>query len=84
MNRVILHIDRLVLRGVAPDDRVAVAAALQAELTRLLASPDGAARFTPWDRHARVRLGAIDLPDAPRPTQLGAAVARRIVGGGQQ
>ena len=37
--RVILHIDRLVLRGVAPEQRDALVGALREELGRRLADP---------------------------------------------
>jgi hypothetical protein len=36
-----VHIDELVLRGVAPVDRAALAATLEAELGRLLQATDG-------------------------------------------
>ena len=56
MTRIVLHIDRLVLRGVDPADARAVAAAMQAELGRLLGSDAGAALLAPGDR-AVLRAG---------------------------
>ena len=42
MKRLVLHVERLVLRGVPYPDRHAIANALQAELSRLLARPEAA------------------------------------------
>ncbi len=81
MTRIVLHIDRLVLRGVAHDFREAVANALSMELAARLAGRDNLTHLTQWDRHARVALGRIDLAPDATPAQLGAAVAQRLVGG---
>lgn len=77
MTRLVLHIDRLVLRGVERADAAAVSAALQARLQTLLAADGGEAlrqrAGTPMVRLGRVPLGA--GRDAPA---LGEAVAERI------
>jgi hypothetical protein len=43
MKRIVLHIDQLILRGVARGDARALSMALQGELQRLLALPGGLA-----------------------------------------
>lgn len=79
--RVRLHIDRLVLRGVAPADAAALAEALRGELERLLAAP-------PATRAAQGLVGAaprdrLAVPPvaAASPPQLGVRAARAIVSG---
>lgn len=79
MTRIVLHIDRLVLRGVDPADARAVAAAMQAELGRLLGSDAGAALLAPGDR-AVLRAGRIHLAPGDHGLALGRAVAARIAG----
>lgn len=81
MRRVVVHIDRLVLRGVTHGHEVA--AALQAELTRLLGEP------AVVDRLASVgtvdRLRALPMPVAADTGAkiLGAQAARSIVTAGR-
>lgn len=75
MTRVVLHINRLVLRGVDPADAGAVATALRTELAQLLRADAGA---TLADR-AVLRAGRVHLaPDNPG-AALGRSVAARIV-----
>jgi hypothetical protein len=64
-----LHIDRLVLHGVAPGDRAAVLGALQAEITRQLQAPGVAARLA-------------GLPSVPalRPAPRAASVGGEALG----
>lgn len=82
MPRIVLHIDRLVLRGVERGDAAAVSAALQAELHSLLGVP-GAARALSARAGARaVQAGKAALPPGADASTLGRAVASRIVGGG--
>mgnify|MGYP000715168842 CR=1 FL=1 len=45
MRRVVVNIDRLVLKGIRFEDRHAVAQELQEQLTRLLAAPGMAERI---------------------------------------
>lgn len=79
MTRIVLHIDRLVLRGVEPADAGAVAAAMQAELGRLLGSDAGAALLAPGDS-AVLRAGRVHLAPGDHGPALGRAVAARIAG----
>lgn len=73
-----LHIDELILEGVAAGERQAVAAAVQAELARLLAAEAGA---TLTGSRARIDGGMIDAPPAAKPQQMGAAIAQAVYRG---
>lgn len=79
MTRVVLHIDRLVLRGVERGDAEAVSAALQAELHTLLSVDGGAALREQAGVH-RVRAGQVALHAGADAAALGSAVAGRIAG----
>ncbi|MCY1273850.1 hypothetical protein D9M68_327600 [compost metagenome] len=81
MTRIVLHIDRLLLRGIAQGDVEAFSEALQGELQRLLGAVGSAALqdVTPRARKAdRLRLGG-----PASMAVLGRTVAARIVGGPQ-
>jgi hypothetical protein len=87
VTRVVVHIDRLVLRGYAHEDRHAIAASLQQELTERLSRPGAVERLGALEgggpRIGRaavtVRLGA-----DTRAAGIGRAVARGIVPGGER
>ena len=65
MKRIVVHIDRLVLRGIDAGDAAAVSAGVQAgveaELQRLLAEPGAAAQLASGGHRARIRAGAVTL-----------------------
>ena len=77
MTRIVLHIDRLVLRGVDPADAGAVAAALRAELGQRLQADAAAALAGQGDR-AVLRAGRVQLAPGDHGQALGRAVAARI------
>lgn len=92
MSRVVVHIERLVLEGFAPDERAAIAAGLQQELGRLLQTPEAARQLAALGHVAALRVAPVRgraaseaAADASgRPATAGAigiAAARRIVGG---
>lgn len=77
--RVILHIDRLVLRGVAPEQRDALVRALRQELGRRLAEP--AYREALSSRHV-VKVATAPLAvRGPSGEALGRQSARLIARG---
>lgn len=78
MSRVVLHIDRLVLRGIAEEDAAPFAEALQAELHRLLAAGGGQA-LRGHDRQARLRPAPLRLAAETRREQFAQAVAGRLL-----
>lgn len=79
MTRVVLHIDRLVLRGVDPANAHQVANALRAELGRLLGADAGAVLLANGNK-ALLRAGRITLAPGDPAQALGQAVAARIAG----
>ena len=79
MTRVVLHIDRLVLRGVDAGDARAVASALRAELGQLLRADGGAALVAQGNR-AVLRAGRVTLAQGTTGQALGQAVAAHIAG----
>jgi hypothetical protein len=78
--RVILTIDRLVLRGFAPEQRDGIAAALQAELQRQLGDPAAAGDFGGGRSLAFLRAEPLTLAPAATPSDIGTLGAQRLVG----
>ena len=77
MNRIVVHIDRLVLRGVDHVDPAALQAALQAELRTQLGVGDVARQLTPHDGAAVLHVA----PDRLRPGTAAAELGRAVAGG---
>jgi hypothetical protein len=75
-----LRIDELVLHGFAPSDRDALAAAVERELTRLLAD-EGLPAGLPSTERFRVDGGAFTVRDGAGPDAVGAQVARAVYQG---
>lgn len=77
MKHVVLHIDRLVLRGIGRTDAAAVSTGIQAELQRLLAEPDAATSLAEGGHRYRIKAGTVNIAqDAD-----GRAVGHAIAGG---
>jgi hypothetical protein len=81
MKRVIVHIDRLVLKGYAAGERDELAAALGAELGRLLADPTTVQQLSGLGHAARIRVNLQSPTGEAGPEHPGAAAAKAIVGG---
>ena len=79
MPRIVLAIDRLVLRGVERADAAAVAQALQAQLQTLLAA--GGSPLAAQGSSHMLQAGKVRLPHGADAAALGRAVAARIAGG---
>lgn len=77
--RVVLHIDRLVLRGIDPADAAAVAQALQAGLQASLALPGAANAWVARGDRAALRASNITPPPGATATELGHTAAMSIV-----
>jgi hypothetical protein len=76
--KVHLEIDRLVLRGFAPDQRDALACGLRSELARLLADPVNVADLQA--RHAATLRGdALHMTARASPDALGGQAAQRVM-----
>jgi hypothetical protein len=79
--RVLVHIDRLVLRGISRADAAAVSAGLQVQLQHLLAAPDAAGPLAAGGNRHRVRAGQVRISQRRGATAMGRAVAGSIVRG---
>ena len=78
MRRVVVHIDSLVLKGFRHEDRRAIGAAAQEEITRVLAIPDAAARVAQLGPTPQMRIGNIGVDANAKPQRVGAATGRAI------
>ena len=82
MTRVVLHIDRLVLRGFPAADRNRIAAGLRSELARHFADPTHSTHLRSMPHVPRLDGGRVTLPRGGEATRtgtlVGSAVARRL------
>ena len=81
--RLNIHVDRLVLRGIDPLDKLALANALKAELARALGAPELRASLAQSHVNSRtiptLRLGRMPIePGQVGARFLGAGIARAI------
>lgn len=80
MTRVVLHIDRLVLRGVDRGDAPALAAALQGRLEQLIRSdPRLAAQLGRAGDRGRLRPARVSLAPESGAAALGRQVAATVM-----
>jgi hypothetical protein len=75
MSRIVLHIDRLVLRGVHSSDPQALTLAVQAELALLMSQPGSAVVLANGSHRTRVRASEVRLPAKADVPSLGQAIA---------
>jgi len=78
VKRIVVHIDSLVLRGFRHEDRHAIAAGLQAELTRLFAEPSTASRLATAGYSERLKIGNVHVVQGAKPEGIESQVARGI------
>lgn len=78
MRRVIVNIDRLVLKGFRFEDRHAIAQGLQAQLTRLLADPGMAEQIAGLGNVPRLGTKAISISRDETSRQVGKVIADGI------
>lgn len=78
MKRVVVHIDSLALKGFRYEDRYTVAAALQDELTRVLAAPEAAQQVASLGSVPKLKLGSVNIGANAKPQQVGAATGRAV------
>ena len=79
VSRIVLTIDRLVLRGVAAGESNALADGLRSELSRVLANHETRAELMRSRRTAVLRLGSMPLDSGPTGARnFGRGVARAI------
>lgn len=76
-----LHIERLVLNGLAPAGRHRIVGALQAELARLLAGEGTPAALAAAGRHLRLEGGTFTVPAGAKAEAIGVSIARQLHAG---
>jgi hypothetical protein len=81
MKRIVVHIDRLVLRGFGQDERDSVAKGLRAELGRLLAAPETLRQLGAQDGVSRLKIGPVRVGQGTKSTAIGAQTAQGIAQG---
>ena len=78
MKRVIVHIDRLVLKGFRHEDRHAIAAGLQQELGRMFAERESVSLLSAMGDVSRLQVGGVQFEHGSRPQRVGESVAQGI------
>ena len=78
MTRVVVHIDRLVLKGFPHQDRRALAEGLRQELGRLLAEPDDARQLAERADEWQCRVSGVRVGLNASPARVGTEAARGI------
>lgn len=81
MTRVVVHIDKLILRGIDRADARAISAGIETQLKQLLGAPTLATSLTEVGDRRRVRAGVVDFNKADGARQLGCKAAKQIVKG---
>lgn len=79
-----LHIEQLVLHSFAPNDRYAIAEAVQRELASLLKvslGSESAARFASSSDYAHIDAGSFQVEDGAKAPSIGAGIANAVYGG---
>ena len=78
MKRIVLHIDRLVLKGFRHEDRHGIAEGLQQELSRMCADSQTVRQLTDRGDMARLRVGSIQIGQNTKPQRIGSQLAQGI------
>ena len=78
MKRVVVHIDRLVLKGFHPEDRHAIAVGLQQELGRVFADRDTVLLLSAVGNVSRLQVNGVHIGQGSKPQRVGENVARGI------
>lgn len=78
MRRVIIHIDRLVLKDFRHGDQQAIAAGLEQELGRVFADRDLVSHLGKMGDVPQLQLGRVNVEHGAGPRHVGERVARHI------
>ena len=78
MKHVIVHIDRLVLKGFHHEDRHAIAAGLQQELGRVFADRDTVSLLSAGGDVSRLQVSGVPVEHGSKPQRVGEHVAQGI------
>ena len=78
MKHVVVHIDRLVLKGLRPEDRHAIAVGLQQELGRVFTDRDAVSLLRARGDVSRLQVGGVPVGQDSKPQRVGESVAQGI------
>lgn len=78
MKRVVVHVDRLVLKGFRHEDQHAIAAGLRQELGRVLADRDSISHLRGMGDMPQLRVGGVHIEHGAKPQRIGESVAQGI------
>ena len=78
MKRVVVHIDRLVLKGFRPEDRHAIAVGLEQELGRVFADQEAVSHLSAVGDVSRLQVGSVPIEQGSMPQRVGESVAQGI------
>ena len=78
MKRVVVYIDRLVLKGFRTEDQLAIAAGLQQELGRVFADREAVSLLRAMGDVSRLQVGGVHIEHGSKPQRVGERVAHGI------
>jgi hypothetical protein len=78
MKRVVVHVDRLVLKGFRHEDQHAIAAGLRQELGRVFADREAVSILRARGDVSRLQAGGVHIEHGSSPQRVGENVARGI------
>ena len=78
MKRVVVHVDRLVLKGFRHEDRHAVAVGLQQELGRVFADRGAVSLLRAMGDVPRLQVDGVQFEPGSKPQRVGENVAQGI------
>ena len=81
MRRVLVHIERLVLKGFRDADAHAISEGMRGELARVLADPATGERLASLRHMSTLHAGKVRLAPEVRPQLLGIAAGRALANG---
>lgn len=84
MARIVLHIDRLVLKGLQATDAAAISTGLQQGLQARLADPEARATLAAQSPSGVLKVGNVQIEQGKDSSGIGTALAKRITGGGRR
>ena len=78
MKQVVVHIDRLVLKGFRHEDQHAIAVGLQQELGRVFADREAVSLLRARGDVSRLQVGGVRIERGSRPQRVGESLAQGI------
>ncbi len=78
MKRVVVHIDRLVLKGFRDEDQHAIAAGLREELGRVFVAREAVSHLRAMGDVSRLQVGGVHIEHGSKPQGVGERVAHGI------